>query len=106
MYVCLFSMPLVLLVLLLLTSVPFLIRASLCVFFCLLRVCVCVVFVFFFCCFACYFCFGFGFWQGEQYVITADRVPHMLPCGDLCAKTCLAQEETQPVYKVQQQRLQ
>lgn len=38
--------------------------------------------------------------QGEQYVITSDRIPHQLPCGDLCAITCLAQAETQPVYEV------
>eukprot|EP00904_Undaria_pinnatifida_P007443 jgi/Undpi1/3829/HiC_scaffold_16.g07198.m1 len=37
--------------------------------------------------------------DGEQYVITSDRVPHQLPCGDLCATTCLAQAETQPVYE-------
>lgn len=38
--------------------------------------------------------------QGEQYVIGQDRIPYLLPCGDLCATTCLDQALLQPTYSV------
>lgn len=39
-------------------------------------------------------------WQGELYVFATDWKVYVMPCGDLCAKTCLEQADSQPTYKV------
>lgn len=38
--------------------------------------------------------------QGELMMITTDYTIYHLPCGDLCASTCLDQAEDLPTYEV------
>jgi len=42
--------------------------------------------------------------QGELMMITKDYTIYHLPCGDLCASTCLDQAEDLPTYEVMQTR--
>lgn len=40
--------------------------------------------------------------QGEMYVITEDRLPYHLPCGELCSTTCLDLASPVPTFEVRE----